>query len=177
MDILVCPSIWKHLASSLETRRNKELIFFFYNLVFPGKIRKVFSQSLGWAGLGPVQCGQIINDYCLDSRHRPQTLDKETKHSYFLTSLYWARGVSLPGGKIKSVFNRKCSISVLCVMSWCTCHSNKHKCFKFKQIGPILHLTHRNWDAFSLYAFCEISKREIDPLPTRYMGHVLKVHI
>ena len=66
MHILVCPSILKHLASSLETRRNKELIFFFYNLVFPGKIRKVFSQSLGWAGLGTVQCGQIINDYCLD---------------------------------------------------------------------------------------------------------------
>ena len=113
MHILVCPSIWKHLVSSLETRRNKELIFFFYNLVFPGKIRKVFSQSLGWAGLGTVQCGQIINDYCLDSRHRPETLDKETKHSYFLTSLYWTRGVSLPGGKIeiKGAFNRKCSIS------------------------------------------------------------------
>ena len=27
-----------------------------------------------------MQCGQIINDYCLDSRHRPETLDKETKH-------------------------------------------------------------------------------------------------
>ena len=55
MHILECPSIWKHLASSLETRRNKELIFLFYNLVFPGKIRKVFSQSLGWAGPSAVR--------------------------------------------------------------------------------------------------------------------------
>ena len=55
MHILVCPGIWKHLASSLETRRNKELIFLFYNLVFPGKIRKVFSQSLGWAGHSAVR--------------------------------------------------------------------------------------------------------------------------
>ena len=75
-----------------------------------------------------MQCGQIINDYCLDSRHRPETLDKETKHSYFLTSLYWTRGVSLPGGKIeiKGAFNRKCSISVMRVVCCLAEFSDAH---------------------------------------------------